>query len=457
MWIKMYSSSTSAISEGFSEVSSSESMTIGKLVVNTVKSISEELSSDATSKSTSVKVMNSVLNSVNEVFMKSTETTVKVVKFMMVTMTKIEETYAAYSKDDELSVNLIVDVASAMNEELDSDQVIERAALYSSMTETIMSTFESAFSTSTTNWLSMFTSSSSTVGKAYGAVASTFRKEAGTMVVEIFSAIKDGYVMSSSSSSTSSSDSGSLISSIVTAMEMIISSSSVTEEESSFNSGMLIVDVTKGIMESIMKSTTSADSGRVMTSTLESLNTDITESESSSSSSSKVDQAALFKEMVTVIKEKFESDSTVSPSAIMLTVTEAVNEQLGSSVSEETETLKMYVNTLKSVFSVYQELTSLTEKDEKDAKTIIRTLNVFSNTISSSVDAGEIAVATITALVAFSDGATFKTQVQDTIDVIKDVLRERFGQLYFNTDEGEKVSKGIKKTIRALNKPYRNQ
>merc|ERR1711892_1032226 len=447
MWIKMYSSSTSAISEGFSEVSSSESMTIGKLVVNTVKSISEELSSDATSKSTSVKVMNSVLNSVNEVFMKSTETTVKVVKFMMVTMTKIEETYAAYSKDDELSVNLIVDVASAMNEELDSDQVIERAALYSSMTETIMSTFESAFSTSTTNWLSMFTSSSSTVGKAYGAVASTFRKESGTMVVEI----------SSASSSTSSSDSGSLISSIVTAMEMTISSSSVTEEESSFNSGMLIVDVTKGIMESIMKSTTSADSGRVMTSTLESLNTDITESESSSSSSSKVDQAALFKEMVTVIKEKFESDSTVSPSAIMLTVTEAVNEQLGSSVSEETETLKMYVNTLKAVFSVYQELTSLTEKDEKDAKTIIRTLNVFSNTISSSVDAGEIAVATITALVTFSDGATFKTQEQDTIDVIKDVLRERFGQLYFNTDEGEKVSKGIKKTIRALNKPYRNQ
>ena len=496
MWIKMFSSSTSAISEGFSKVSSTESKKIGTiivkiigatqeaytsssessydysslisslvstfssqlsgtekidqgtLVVNTVKAVSEQITAEATMKSTSVNVMNSILTSVSETFIKSTETTVKVAKFMEISMMKIQETYKAFSTEEELSVNLINNILTGMDDELGSDKFIERAALYSSSIETISSTFESAFSTSTTNWLSMFSSSSSMVTKAYSSVSSSFRKEAGTMVVVIISAIKDEYDAASTSSSSSSYESGSLISTVVTEIETILSSSTILITSSSFNAGMLFVDITKGITESIMKSTTIADSGRVMVSTMTSLNTDITKSEESSSSSSKVDQAALFKKVTTVIKEQFESSSTVTPSTIMLEVTKTVNEELGSSVSEKTETLKLYANTLKAIFSVFKDLSSLTEKDEKVAKSIIRTINVFSNTITSSVDAGGIAVATISALVTFNQGSAFKSpEIQGTIDAVKGVLKDTFGAWYFSTEEGGIVSRQLTKQI----------
>merc|ERR1740137_9982 len=297
----------------------------------------------------------------------------------------------------------------------------------------------------------MFSSSASTVSKAYSSVSSSFLiEEAGTMVVKIFSSVQEAYSSSSSSSSSESSsssyDSGSLISSVITVIEEIISSSSI--ETSSFKSGVLIVDVTMGIIESIMKSTISADSGRVIEKVIKTLNVDIDKSEAGSSH---VDQPALFKKVATVIKDAFEEDSEITPSKLMVKVASTVNEELGSSVSKETETLKLYVNTLKAVYHAFKDLTSLTEQDEKEAKIIIRTLNVFSNIISSSVDAGDIAVATITALVTFNDGNSFKSpEIQGTIDVIKDLLKDQFGSRYFNTDEGIDVSRGITKTVMAL-------
>jgi len=503
MWLTMYSASATAISEGFSAISSTESKTIGTvivkiisvtqeaytsssessydysslissivstfsselsgtenidqgaLVVNTVKAISESLSTEATEGSTSVMVMSSVLTSVSETFTASTETTVKVVSFMSATMTKIQETYEAFTEEADLSVNLINNVLTVMDEELDSDEIIERAAFYSSTIETISTTFESAFSTSTTNWLGMFASSASSISKSYSSVASSFRKEAGTMVVKVVSVIQEEYDSASSSSSSSFYESGSLISKIVTEIETILSSSTILTDETSFNAGLLIVDITMGITESIMKSTTTADSGRVMVSSMVSLNTDITESEESSSSADKVDQTALFKKVTTVIMEQFEASSTVAPSTLMVEVTTAVNEQLGSSVSHETETLKFYANTLKAIFSVFKELSSLTEKDEMEAKTIIRVINVFSNTISSSVDAGEIAVATITALVTFN-AVTFKsTDTQATIDVVKGVLMTEFGNHFLYTDEGMNASKAITKSILNVHKKYK--
>merc|ERR1711892_69097 len=492
MWLTMYSASATAISEGFSAIYSTESKTIGTvivkiisvtqeaytsssessydysslissivstfsselsgtenidqgaLVVSTVKAISESLSTETTEGSTSVMVMSSVLTSVSETFTASTETTVKVVSFMSATMIKIQETYEAFTEEADLSVNLINNVLTVMDEELDSDEIIERATLYSSTIETISTTFESAFSTSTTNWLGMFASSASSISKSYSSVASSFRKEAGTMVVKVVSVIQEEY------------DSGSLISKIVTEIQTILSSSTILTDESSFNAGLLIVDVTMGITESIMKSTTTADSGRVMVSSMVSLNTDITESEESSSSADKVDQTALFKKVTTVIMEQFEASSTVAPSTLMMEVTTAVNEQLGSSVSHETETLKFYANTLKAIFSVFKELSSLTEKDEMEAKTIIRVINVFSNTISSSVDAGEIAVAVITALVTFNSAGTFKSNdTQATIDVVKGVLMTEFGNHFLYTDEGMNASKAITKSILNVHKKYK--
>merc|ERR1719445_1394856 len=142
---------------------------------------------------------------------------------------------------------------------------------------------------------------------------------------------------------------------------------------------------------------------------MESLNMDITNSEESAASANKVDQVSLFKKVATVIMEQFDKSSTVSPSTLMLEVSKTINKELGSTVASETETIKLYGNNLKAIFSVYKDLTSLTEKEEKEAKSIIRTIMVFSNVISSSVDAGEIVVATITALVAFNEGSTFKT------------------------------------------------
>jgi len=388
------------------------------------------------------------LESVSESFSESTETTVKVVSFMKSSMTKITETYEAFSSmgEEKLSVNLISNILAAMDEEFDSDTVIERAALYSSTIETITTIFESAFSSSTTNWFEMFSSSSSTISKSYSSVSSTFRKEAGTMVVKIISAIKDEYESDSSISS-----SGSLISKIVTEIETIISASTILTDEESFNAGMLIVEVTKGITESIMKSTTSADSGRVMVSSMESLNIDITMSEESVSSANRVDQVSLFKKVSTVIMEQFEESSTVSPSTLMLEVSKTINKELGSTVASETETIKLYGNNLKAIFSVYKDLSSLTEKEEKEAKSIIRTIMVFSNVISSSVDAGEIVVTTITALVAFNEGSTFKTpEVKTTMGVVETVLKDLFGNDYPDTEEGRVVSKTVKRALKRI-------
>jgi hypothetical protein len=367
---------------------------------------------------------------------------------MKVSMTKITETYEAFSKEEELSVNLINNILSAMDEELDSDAVIERAALYSSTIETISTTFESAFSSSTTDWIEMFSSSSSAVSKAYSSVSSTFRKEAGTLVVKIISVIKEEY---ESSSSSSPYDSGSLISKIVTEIETILSSSTILTDSSSFSAGMLIVDVTKGITESIMKSTTTADSGRVMVASMESLNTDIAKSEESSTSADKVDQAGLFTKVATVIMEQFDKSSSVSPSTLMLEVSKTVNEELGSTVSEETETIKLYGNNLKAIFSIFKDLSSLTEKEEKEAKSIIRTIMVFSNTISSSVDAGDIVVATVTALVAFSEGSAFKTPgVQTTMDVLTVVLKENIDNSYPSSGEGKLVLKSVRRALKKI-------
>merc|ERR1712106_618167 len=281
MWLTMYSASATAISEGFSAISSTESKAIGTvivkiisvtqeaytsssessydysslissivstfssgievstfssgienidqgaLVVSTVKAISDSLSTETTEGSTSVMVMSSVLTSVSETFTASTETTVKVVSFMSATMTKIQETYEAFTEEADLSVNLINNVLTVMDEELDSDEIIERATLYSSTIGTISTTFESAFSTSTTNWLGMFASSASSISKSYSSVASSFRKEAGTMVVKIVSVIQEEYDSASSSSSSSFYESGSLISKIVTEIETILSSSTI--------------------------------------------------------------------------------------------------------------------------------------------------------------------------------------------------------------------------------------
>merc|ERR1711892_675492 len=477
MWLTMYSASATAISEGFSAIYSTESKTIGTVIVKIISVTQEAYTSSSESSydyssliSSIVSTFSSELSGTENIDQGalvvstvkaiseslSTETTVKVVSFMSATMIKIQETYEALTEEADLSVNLINNVLTVMDEELDSDEIIERATLYSSTIETISTTFESAFSTSTTNWLGMFASSASSISKSYSSVASSFRKEAGTMVVKVVSVIQEEYDSASSSSSSSFYESGSLISKIVTEIETILSSSTILTDESSFNAGLLIVDVTMGITESIMKSTTTADSGRVMVSSMVSLNTDITESEESSSSMDKVDQTALFKKVTTVIMEQFEASSTVAPSTLMVEVTTAVNEQLGSSVSHETETLKFYANTLKAIFSVFKELSSLTEKDEMEAKTIIRVINVFSNTISSSVDAGEIAVATITALVTFNSAGTFKnTDTQATIDVVKGVLMTEFGNHFLYTDEGMNASKAITKSILNVHKKYK--
>merc|ERR1719474_553393 len=292
-----------------------------------------------------------------------------------------------------------------MNDKLNSDKAIMRAMLFSEVIETVSKTFKSAFSTSTTNWLGMMSSSATKISEAFGTISSAFSKEAGTMVVQVSLAIKDEF---ESSSTSSTFQSGNLISKVVTEMESILSSSSISTLSPSFNIGKLIVEVSEAITGEIMKSTTSADPGRVIVATMKSLNTDITKNEAGSSST-KVDQAGLFKKVSTVIKGKFSDSSSIAPSTLMLEVTKTVNDELGSTVSRKVETMKLYSNALKAIFSLFKDLSSLTEKEEKEAKTIIRLINAFSNTISNNVDAGEIAVATVSSLVTFNEASSTKT------------------------------------------------
>merc|ERR1712105_371892 len=98
-------------------------------------------------------------------------------------------------------------------------------------------------------------------------------------------------------------------------------------------------------------------------------------------------------------------------------------------------------------------LSSLTEKEEKEAKSIIRVIMVFSNTISSSVDAGSIVVATITALVAFNEGNSFKTpDIKTTMDVVETV-KDKFVNDYPDSDEGRVVFKTVKRALKRIFKP----
>ena len=76
---------------------------------------------------------------------------------------------------------------------------------------------------------------------------------------------------------------------------------------------------------------------------------------------------------------------------------------------------------------------------------------VFSNTISSSVDAGDIVVATVTALVAFSEGSAFKTPgVQTTMDVLTVVLKENIDNSYPSSGEGKLVLKSVRRALKKI-------
>jgi len=110
-----------------------------------------------------------------------------------------------------------------------------------------------------------------------------------------------------------------------------------------------MVEVSKGITSSIKKSTTTSQSGIVMTKTMITLNEDISSAEESGSTSSSVDQTALFTEVTSVIKTKFDaatSSQPVTPGDIMFVVIKAVNDKLGESVSKMVETAELYVNVL---------------------------------------------------------------------------------------------------------------
>merc|ERR1711915_862235 len=196
-----YSSLISAMVTSFSsQLTEVDKIDQGMLITNTVKAVSDEINMVAEKKSTSVMVMNSVLTSISKAFMMSSETTLKVANFMKTSMMKIKETYEAYTKDDELAVNLIANTVNAMNDKLNSDKAIMRAMLFSEVIETVSKTFKSAFSTSTTNWLGMMSSSATKISEAFGTISSAFNKEAGTMVVKVSLAIKDEFESSSTSS-----------------------------------------------------------------------------------------------------------------------------------------------------------------------------------------------------------------------------------------------------------------
>merc|ERR1712042_122504 len=113
-----------------------------------------------------------------------------------------------------------------------------------------------------------------------------------------------------------------------------------------------------------------------------SLSKSITSSEESSSSSTKVDQSALFTEVTKVINEKFTaatSSSPATPGDIMFVVVSAVNEKLKSTL---VETAELYSETTSTIYKEFKDIKSTTESSNKEAKSIFLTTSSLADGLS---------------------------------------------------------------------------
>merc|ERR1719430_2066522 len=119
-----------------------------------------------------------------------------------------------------------------------------------------------------------------------------------------------------------------------------------------------------------------------MTMVMSSLNKEITSSEESSSSSSKVDQSALFTEVTKVINEKYTaatSSSPATPGDIMFVVINAVTEKVESTM---VKTAELYAMTTSTIYKEFKDIKSTSESSNKEAMSIFLTISSLADELS---------------------------------------------------------------------------
>jgi len=216
--------------------------------------------------------------------------------------------------------------------------------------------------------------------------------------------------------------------SVIEEIATIISSSSVASS-ASFDSGMLLLDVSKAISSSVESSSSSTDSGKVMVSVMKSLNSEI-------SSSSSVEKETLFKEVTTVINEKYSSASSseeVTPASLMVVVITAVNEKLGSSVSTTIETAELYIKTLKVISSEFSSVSSLSSNSKTEATTIISTSSAISEALKQTEESSSTDIGMVMETVATKVQEAYAESTLDTASLAVNLMEEVTKQISSET------------------------
>ena len=424
----------------------------GSLAFDIIEEVSKVITSSSTSGSnTIVKVTLSVLKSISREFKKTIKTDVDVITVMKGAVTKIMEVYDAGDGEEKTAITIVSSVIESIESEMGEDDEISRANIYALIAETVKVIFASSTSSSTVKWLEMYSSSATCVGKEFSKVSSSSKKEAGAMIAKFVEVINTEY---GSTTNFTTYDSGKLISSIIEESVTLLSDSSLSSS-SSFNSGLLIVNVATEISEAYTRATSYSDSGRLTTVSITSINTDITKSESSSSSSERVDQSELFSTVAEAVLEKYsmasDNNSAVTAGAVMVRVVKAVNEQLGDDVEKGTETVKLYVNVLKAISEEFQDIETFSDNGKKEAKAMIAAVEVLEGTLPDTIDTGDIILQIITDIHLLYDPNDTRVEgPQQFIDGILQTIADFFHGTSRKKGKLRKIQKNVSKVLRRV-------
>jgi len=323
--------------------------------------------------------------------------------------------------------------------------------MYALIAETMKVIFVSSTSSSTVKWLEMYSSSATGVAKEFSKVSSSSKKDAGAMIAKFVAVIKTEY---GSTTDFKTYDSGKLISSIIKESVTLLSDSSASSS-SSFKSGLLLVNVATGITEAYTRATSYSDSGRLITVSITSINTDITKSESSSSGSEKVDLSELLSKVAEAVLEKYsmagDDKSAVTAGAVMVRVVKAVNDQLGDDVKKGTETVKLYVNVLKALSEEFQEIETFSDDGKKEAKAMIAAVEVLEGTLPDTIDTGDIIHQIISDIHLLYDPDDTRVEgPQQVIDGILQTIADFFHGNSRKKGKLRKIQKNMSKVLRSV-------
>ena len=420
----------------------------GNLAFDIIEEVSKVLVSSSSSESKNiVKVTLAILKSISGEFKKTVKTDVDVIKVMKESVTKIKESYDSGEEEEKTAVSIVSTVVESIDSELGEDEKISRSKIYSLIAETTKIIFEAATSSSTVKWLEMYSSTTNAVGEEFGKLSSDNNKEAGNMIAKYFKLIMTEF---ESTSDTSFYDSGKLISSIIDESVSLLSDSSAATS-SLFNSGLLLVNVAEGITKAYTRATSYSDSGRLSTASMMSLNKDITKTETSST---RVKQPELFSKVSEAVLEKFSGvsggdTSGITAGAVIVRVVKAVNDDLGSDVDKDIETVALYVNVLNAIVDEFDDITSFSSDGKKEAKAMIAAVEVLDGSLPSSIDTGDLILQILTDIHELYDPDDTRVDgPQQFIEAILQTIADFFHGNSRKKGKLKKIQKNMTKVLR---------